>query len=187
MKEGDDHCIDQPPDMNIGNSLKTFAPTGKSIGATEGWPTSWECQLTAMKWSGVLTQLLKSTPVIILILMILNIWADWKFDISSISGVWVSGALSANPLVRWLTAVESFSTGRVHFAQVWIQDHSRSGIPSTFFASSHVHLFFVPRGLFLYVETEALLDTNSFSSTVKRNSDILTFVKVPRQPFYLKN
>ena len=50
-----------------------------------------------------------------------------------------------------------------------------------------MHLFFVPRGLFLYVETEALLDTNSFSSTVKRNSDILTFVKVPCQPFYLKN
>ena len=47
-----------PPDMNIGHSLKTFAPAGKSIGKTEGWPTSWECQLTAMKWSDVLTQLL---------------------------------------------------------------------------------------------------------------------------------
>ena len=55
------------------------------------------------------------------------------------------------------------------------------------FAFPHLHLFFVPRGLFLYVETEALLDTNSFSSAVKRNSDILTFVKVPRQPLHLKN
>ena len=29
MKRGDDHSIDSPPDMNIGHSLKTFAPARK--------------------------------------------------------------------------------------------------------------------------------------------------------------
>ena len=36
MKRGDDHSIDRPPDMNIGHSLKTFAPARKSIEKTEG-------------------------------------------------------------------------------------------------------------------------------------------------------
>ena len=67
MKEGDDHCIDQPPDMNIGHSLKTCAVQ----------KINWDDLLLRMsvscnevKWCVDTTPLrspLKSTPVIMLL------------------------------------------------------------------------------------------------------------------------
>ena len=67
MKEGDDHCIDQPPDMNIGHSLKTRAVQ----------KINWDDLLLRMsvscnevKWcvdTTPLRSLPKSTPVIMLL------------------------------------------------------------------------------------------------------------------------
>ena len=67
MKEGDDHCIDQPPDMNIGHSLKTCAVQKINW---DDLPLRMSVRCNEVKWcvdTTPLRSLPKSTPVIMLL------------------------------------------------------------------------------------------------------------------------
>ena len=67
MKEGDDHCIDQPPDMNIGHSLKTCAVQKINW---DDLPLRMSVRCNEVKWcvdTTHLRSLPKSTPVIMLL------------------------------------------------------------------------------------------------------------------------